>query len=180
MTMLQDLKSHLGVSIHSVQRFLQRPINMVEGNITLGVSESSLREQALDAERKRVRRMKHDLYLLLEQHPSSRQLMRRLDAVEHMLCRGGFDAVEALPVRIIAKALAELERLVRDWSPVGLAELRSRLSILVKSRADEVRRDAETTAAMELDQAQPADVSEGLHSDFDELERSWTGHMPLA
>lgn len=178
--MLQDLKSQLGESMHTVRRFLARPISVARGNITLGVPEDILRAEAREARRQRSRQMRHDLYDLMEQHPSSRQLMRHLDAVERTMRRGGFTAVEAMPVRVIRRALADLERLVRDWSPAGLAELRSRMSLVVKSRADEVRRDAETSAAMELDQAQPAEVSEGLHSDFDELDRSWTGHMPLA
>ena len=53
--------------------------------------------------------MRHDLYQLLEQHPASRQLVRHLDLVERTLRRGGLEALEALPIRVITKALAQLE-----------------------------------------------------------------------
>ena len=177
--MLQDLKSQLAGSMQSVQNFLQRPISVAQGGVTLGQSKNSVQaEKAREAEAQRQRRMRRELYQLMERHSESRKLMRCLDAVERTLRRGGFGAVEVMPVRVVVRALDELERLVWDWSPQGLAELRSRMAILVKSRADEARRDAESTAAMELDNAGPADVSEVEHADYEEMERSWAGHVP--
>ena len=177
--MLQDLKSQLAGSMQSVQNFLQRPISVAQGGVTLGQSKSSVQaEKAREAEAQRQRGMRRELYQLMERHSASRKLMRCLDAVERTLRRGGFGAVEVMPVRVIGRALEELERLVWDWSPQGLAELRSRMAILVKSRAEEARRDAESTAAMELDNARPADVSEVEHADYEEMERSWAGHVP--
>jgi hypothetical protein len=179
-TMLDDLKNQLGSSMKNVRRFLERPITLVEGNVTLGVSQSSLRAQAREEKRRHERLMKRDLYQLLEQHPSSRQLLRYLDLVERTLRRGGFDALEDLPVRVIAKALHEMERLVWDWSSAGLAELRSRLAVMVKTRPLDAQREAANTAALELDEARRADVSEVDHAMYEEMERSWTGVMPLA
>ena len=75
--MLQDFKSQFGQSMASMRQFLQKPIQLNSGHLGLGVSESSLRPQARDENRKRVRHMKRDLYELLGQHPSSRRLMRR-------------------------------------------------------------------------------------------------------
>jgi hypothetical protein len=179
-TMLDDLKNQLGSSMKNVRRFLERPITLVEGNVTLGVSQSSLRAQAREEKRRHERLMKRDLYQLLEQHPSSRQLLRYLDLVERTLRRGGLDALEDLPVRVIAKALHEMERLVWDWSSAGLAELRSRLAVMVKTRPLDAQREAANTAALELDEARRADVSEVDHAMYEEMERSWTGVMPLA
>jgi hypothetical protein len=184
--MLDNLKSRLGHSVDTMRRFLQRPISVQQGNVTLGVSAGSVREQAREEERQRVRRMRRDLYTLMQQHPDSRQLMRHLDLVERTLRRDGCAAVEALPVRVLGKALTQLERLVWDWSPAGLAELRSRLAVTVKKRRDEAEREAEreaaTTAAAELDMATSihfaADVSEVDHADYEEMERSWAGQMP--
>ena len=179
--MLNDLQSKFGSSMKTVRRFLQRPLSVQQGNLTLGVAASNLRAQARDDHRQRVRRMRRDLYELMQQHPSSRQLMRHLDLVERTLRHEGYTAVEALPVRVMAKALTQLEKLVWDWSAPGLAELRSRLAVMVKNRQPEAEQDAANTAALELDMAThhgTADVTEVDHADFEEMERSWAGQMP--
>ena len=182
--MLDDLKSQFGSSMKSVRRFLERPITVAsDGNVSLGVSQNRQREQAREAKRQHERMLKRDLYQMLEQHPSSRQLMRYLDLVERTLRRGGLEALEALPVRVIAKALGEMERLVWDWSPAGLAELRSRMAVMVKNRPLDAQREATTTASIELDEARhadTADVTEVDHSVYEEMERSWVGQMPQA
>ncbi len=181
--MLDDLQSKLGISMKTVRSFLQRPISMRKGGVTLGVPPSSARAQAREEHRQRVRTMRRDLYTLMQQHPSSRKLMRHLDMVERTLRTQGYTALEALPVRVIEKALAQLENLVRDWSAPGLAELRSRLAVMVKSRQPEAEQAAASTAALELDMATHAshgttDVTEVDHATFEEMERSWIGEMP--
>ena len=169
--MFDHLTSQLG---HSVQRLLQRPNPW---------RESVPCAQARNQQRQRARLMKHDLYYLLEQHPAARQLVRHLDVVERSLRRGGLDALEALPVRVIAKALAEFERLVWDWSPVGLADLRSRMAMIVKAQpraAEAEPRSAPATDRRAPEIASQADVTEVEvdHSVFEEMERSWVGHAP--
>ena len=158
----------------TVRSFLQRPISVQKGNLTLGVPASSLRAQARDEQRQRVRRMRRDLYELMQQHPSSRQLMRHLDLVERTLRQQGYTAVEALPVRVIAKALTQLEKLVWDWSA-------PRLAVMVKNRQPEAEQEAASTAALELDMNAhhgTTDVTEVDHAAFEEMERSWAGQMP--
>lgn len=182
--MLQVLKSQLGQSMSSVRLFLQKPIKLDEGNITLGASEASLREQAREKTRKQVRHMRRDLHALLSQHPSSRQLMRHLATVEMTLRDEGLEGFEAMPVRVIAKALKELERLVQDWSPIGLAELRSRMAVIVKSRASANEARAQNTEPQPLQAITAfgptlaADVTEVDHAEFEEMERSWVGVIP--
>ena len=185
--MLHDLRSQLGQSMSSVRQFLQKPITFHEGHSAFGAAKRSPRAQAHEENRKRVRHMKRDLYELLSQHPSTRQLMRRLATVEHTLHADGLEGVEALPVRVIAKALAEIDSLVRDWSPTGLAELRSRLAVIVKNRPAEaatVDSKSDTSfgpVSVHADLAGPsADVSEVDHAVFEEMERSWVGVVPAA
>ena len=193
--MMKNLRSQLGGAVKSVRRVLAQPITLREGNITFGVPPAQALEQAQAHEqlRQRVRRMRRDLYELLERHPDSRQLMRHLDVVEQTLRRNGLAGVEALPVRVIAKALTQMERLVWDWTPVGLAELRSRMAVMVKNPpvravapvSEPDSTDAVTTESIELDLAsyQAADVTEVESADlsaFEEMERSWAGSMPEA
>jgi hypothetical protein len=190
--MKQDLKSQIGSSLHSVGAFFKRPLSLHNGEISLGQARSTLIEQARATERKHVRRMRADLFFMLEQHPASRDLVRSLALVERTMQRSGFDGVDKLPQKVLARALTELERLVRDWSPVGLAELRSRLAVLVKNKPVEPEKlpPAESEALegpasrisvfAGLDSAQPADVSEVDHELFEEMERSWIGQIPKA
>jgi hypothetical protein len=190
--MKQDLKSQIGNSLLSVGTFFKRPLSLQNGEISLGVARSTLIEQARATERKHVRRMRADLFFMLEQHPASRDLVRALALVERTLQRSGFDGVDRLPQKVLARALTELERLVRDWSPVGLAELRSRLAVLVKTKPIEAPKAAspepeETEGPASkisvfagLDSAQPTDVSEVDHELYEEMERSWVGQIPKA
>jgi hypothetical protein len=172
----------------SVRQLLQKPITLDQGRFALGESKSSARAQARNENRKRVRHMKRDLYDLLGQHPSSRQLVRRLAAVERTLHTEGLEGLEALPVRVIAKALAEMDSLVRDWSPTGLAELRSRMAVIVKTRPHDDAAELDALAPTTLPAvsvhgelaALPADVSEVDHAEFEDLERSWVGVVPTA
>ena len=182
--MLQVLKSQLDNSIKSVRRLLQRPITLKDGNLALGDSKAKLRAAAREETRKRVRQMRRDLHGLLGQHPSSRQLMRHLATVEMTLRDEGLEGFEAMPVRVIAKALKELERLVQDWSPIGLAELRSRMAVIVKSRASANEARAQNTEPQPLQAITAfgptlaADVTEVDHAEFEEMERSWVGVIP--
>jgi hypothetical protein len=187
--MLEDLKSQLGSSLQSVGTFFKRPLNLENGEIKLGVARSTLLAQARADERKHVRRMRADLFFMLEQHPSSRELVRSLALVERTLQLKGFNGVDQLPQKVLARALTELERLVWDWSPVGLAELRSRLAVLVKNKPVEVEPTPSQQQQLEgpaskvsvfadLDSNQPADISEVDHEVFEEMERSWVGQMP--
>ena len=182
--MLQVLKSQLDNSIKSVRLLLQRPITLKDGNLALGDSKAKLRAAAREEARKRVRQMRRDLHGLLGQHPSSRQLMRHLATVEMTLRDEGLEGFEAMPVRVIAKALKELERLVQDWSPIGLAELRSRMAVIVKSRASANEARAQNTEPQPLQAITAfgptlaADVTEVDHAEFEEMERSWVGVIP--
>ena len=187
--MKQDLKSQIGSSLHSVGAFFKRPLSLQNGEISLGVARSTLIEQARATERKHVRRMRADLFFMLEQHPAARDLVRALALVERTMQRSGFEGVDRLPQKVLARALTELERLVRDWSPVGLAELRSRLAVLVKNKPVEAEREpqdpiegpaSKISVFAGLDSAQPTDVSEVDHAVFDEMERSWVGQIPKA
>lgn len=192
--MLQTLKSQIDSSMKSMQRLLQRPIKLDDGNLKLGISDEKLRQQQREAMRQRVRQMRRELYELLGQHPSSRKLMRHLATVERTLQQGGLEAFEALPAEVHKKALAQLERLVWDWSPTGLAELRSRLAVLVKNTAREaeaakakastapppVEEDIDVRPSGGLAAELAADVTEVDHAEFEEMERSWVGVVPKA
>ena len=174
--MLQNLKSQIDSSVSSMRRLLQRPIR-------LGSSKAKQRQQQREAKHQRVRQMRRDLYALFDQHASSRKLMRHLATVERTLQEEGLQGFEALPLGVIAKALVELERMVWDWSPTGLAELRSRMAVLAKNQPSQL---ASATGGGQIDvrpdgalgRESVAEVSEVDHAEFEEMERSWVGVVP--
>ena len=157
-------------ALSALGRLLTQPI-------TIGARSSERKRSGSSVGHKQMRR---DLYSLLERHPASRQTMRHLDLIERTLRHVDIDAVEALPVKVLTKGLAELEALVWDWSPVGLATLRSRLAVTVKRRGHEA--DALTSSQLErYDSSAPrieAEVNEVSHELYEEMERSWSGQMP--
>lgn len=161
-------------ALSALGRLLTQPITF---GAPRGARPSPARRAGTSVGHKQMRR---ELYSLLERHPSSRRTMRHLDLIERTLRRIDIDAVEALPIKVLAKGLDELEGLVSNWSAEGLAELRSRLAVTVKRRRHEV--DALTTSQFErYDTTAPrieAEVNEVSHELFEEMERSWSGQMP--
>jgi hypothetical protein len=74
--------------------------------------------------------------------PETRQTMRHLVFVEQALAKKGLKALHKLPLDVLQHALAQLEGLVTNWSPVGLASLRSKMAVAIIDR-DHLDHDAE-------------------------------------
>ena len=94
-----------------------------------------------DADRKRekaeVQLALTQLAELLDKLPGTRRAMRQLDFVEQGLRKKGFRALDKLPLPVLRKALEQLDGLVTNWSPVGLANLRSKMAVAVLRREKE-------------------------------------------
>jgi hypothetical protein len=106
-------------------------------------------------ERHELELMREQLAQLLDEMPETRQTMRHLVFVEHALSRKGLKALRKLPLDVLERALEQLEGLVTNWSPAGLASLRSRMAVSIIDREHmdpEAEADAYRTAAV-LDSA---------------------------
>lgn len=127
------------------------------------------------------KQMRRELYTLLQRHPDSRRMLRHLDVIERTLRHIDIDAVQGLPLKVLTKGLDELESLVWDWSPAGLAELRSRLAVTIKQRRHEMATSAarperyESTPRVDTEGTEVEEVSAEV---YEEMERSWSGQMP--
>ena len=77
---------------------------------------------------------RQQLTALLDEVPGTRLAMRHLVFVEKALQKKGFRALQKLPSELLERALEQLETLVTNWSPVGLASLRSRMAVAVMER----------------------------------------------
>ncbi len=75
-----------------------------------------------------------ELAALLDAQPGARRVMRHLVFVENSLSRSGLAVLDELPVPVLQRALEQFEGLVSNWSPVGLATLRSRMAVSITRR----------------------------------------------
>jgi hypothetical protein len=126
----------------------------------------------------RLALMQKELRGLLRQHPQTKKLLRHLAYVERTLRHDGLKAVDDLPLDVLSKALTQLESLVVNWSALGLGEMRSRLSLLVKNKKILALHMDGAAQPTEMDHSQRADVCEVSHSVFEEMDRSWRGQVP--
>lgn len=116
--------------------------------------------------------LRHDhrqLAQLLKRHTDLRRTLRHLACVEQTLAREGSRTLQSMPGKVLRKAIDQIEGLRRDDPGFALPELMRRLRHAL-TIVDERTKSFETTEAM--------DISEASHSLFDEMERSWNGHMP--
>lgn len=113
--------------------------------------------------------MREQLAELLDDLPETRQTLRHLVFVEHAIRKHGLKALHKLPVDVMERALSQLEGLVTNWSPVGLASLRSKMAVAIIDRdhrnpaEDEVHR---TAAVMDtLPPAPPEELQDTTDDD---------------
>ncbi|HJV96949.1 MAG TPA: hypothetical protein VJ608_12965 [Albitalea sp.] len=118
-----------------------------------------------------LRAMRKALHDLLEQHRHVRRVMRHLRHFESALKRSGMRAFDDLPVDVQKTALAQLQSLVSDWSPAGLAELRSRLSVSVMAKEPDTPYEPTGSKLSDFCTSERLQVQEITHSDFENLAR---------
>ena len=96
--------------------------------------------------------MRQQLAELLDEVPETRLTMRHLVMVEHALSKKGVRVLHKLPLEVLQRAHVQLEGLVTNWSPVGLASLRSKMAVAILDREHitpaESEADAYRTAAV--------------------------------
>lgn len=95
--------------------------------------------------------IQEQLSALLSEQPETRLTLRALVAVEQALAKKGLRALRKLPLDVMRRALDQFEGLVTNWSPVGLANLRSKMSVAIIEREQmdpEGEADAYRTAAV--------------------------------
>ena len=91
--------------------------------------------RSLQASIEAVRAMRIELGKVLDGDESYRQTYRNLARFERKLDKYGLRTIEQLPVDQLRRALREFEALVRNWSSPSLADLRSRMAVVLADRA---------------------------------------------
>jgi hypothetical protein len=110
---------------------------VLEPRLPDGIKPS--RKNAVVDEARRKARGELDLLLtqlkeLLDEVPETRVALKQLVFVEHALQKKGLKALHKLPLPVLQKALEQFEGLVTNWSPAGLANLRSKMAVAIIDR----------------------------------------------
>ena len=91
-------------------------------------------EQAAARERQEYKQIVADLKVLLDAELETRASVRYLVFVEQALINDGPRALRSVPLEVLERALEQFELLVTNWSPPGLAGLRSRMAVTLSDR----------------------------------------------
>jgi hypothetical protein len=95
-------------------------------------------ERARQREEQRVQTeldaMRHDLAAVFDDIPGSRRALGHLAHVELQLREKGLALLDQVPLNLLRQALHELENAVSNWSSTGLATLRSKMAVAVRTR----------------------------------------------
>ena len=130
--------------------------------------KSSRSEAQQQKERAELALMHSQLTALLDDQPDTRSTLRHLVFVEQTLARKGWRVLHKMPLDVLQRALEQLEGLVVNWSPEGLANLRSKMAVAIIDR-EHMDPDAEADAyrtAMPMDAApHPEEADEAPAAD---------------
>ena len=91
--------------------------------------------RSLQASVEAVRAMRTELGKALDGDESYRQTYRHLGRFERKFDKYGLRTIEQFPVDQLRRALREFEALVRNWSSPSLADLRSRMAVVLADRS---------------------------------------------
>jgi hypothetical protein len=82
-----------------------------------------------------IRAMRDEIRRVLDEDETHRQVFRHLARFERKFAKSGLSAIESVPVDQLRRALKDFEALVRNWSSVSLADLRSRMAVTLTERS---------------------------------------------
>lgn len=159
--------------IRWVRRFFTRPLKLKRIGMQLHVVFDQSRLEVPSSKtlgRGEVLRLGHlALQSLLSQHDDARDVVPHLNALEHALGRNGSRALTTLPIKVLTRAMDQLDMLAGGQRSEELMALRLRVDEAVRRR---------TPVNMKGDIAN-IEVRDASASQFDEAEVHWTNRMEL-
>jgi hypothetical protein len=106
-------------------------LTLVDPAAATGPAAEMLAAERLHAE---CQQMRQELAAVLDELPGLREALRHLAWVEQALMQRGLAALDEVPLAVLEQALDQFEGLVSNWSPRGLAALRSKMAVAVGER----------------------------------------------
>ena len=94
-------------------------------------------EQEIVRQQAEVGLMLQQLAHVLDEDPDIRPALRHLAYIEYALAQKGVRALYKVPLDVLNRAHEQLEGLVTNWEPRGLASLRSKMAVAVMEREAE-------------------------------------------
>ena len=91
--------------------------------------------EVMRAPRELLIAMRDELRQQLAAHAAEGTAFAHLARFEERFSKRGLRALDEIPVDQLRRALADFERMVRNWSSVALADLRSRMAVHLADRA---------------------------------------------
>jgi hypothetical protein len=119
-------------SSHLSLQWRQGPkVALVERGRSAAPSPKELAERRAQEELALILR---ELAEVLDEMPDVRESLRHLVFVEQSLQQQGLAALYQVPQDVLHTALDQFEGLISNWSPAGLASLRSRMAVALADR----------------------------------------------
>lgn len=112
----------------------------LRGGLRLEIAETKrartpeVAELELATGRAELALMLRELAQVLDQDVDVRPALRHLVYMESALTQDGLRALDKVPLDVLARAHEQLEGLVTNWEPRGLAGLRSKMAVAVMER----------------------------------------------
>lgn len=92
------------------------------------------KQRAARREQDLLDRMRREISTLLDDLPGSRLRLKQLAHVEQRLKTEGLTVLQAVPLPLLRLALTQFEGEVVNWTPEGLACLRSKMAVALRDR----------------------------------------------
>ena len=183
-TPVKDRRSGSGVkgttgSLRRLKGLLGRPLGLERRDGRLHVVLVDRRRASPDDQSLSLPQLRAELRarLLAQGHDQTAHVMRHLVFVHDELGRKGWTGIEALPSQVLGKALVQAEMLASEEPSPSLAMLVERLRSL-KLAAD--LREERKSRSKDLEAGGRIEVSSSTYEEFEAMERSWGGTLPLA
>lgn len=106
------------------------------------------RQEAEQRRLKQVHDIRAQLATLFESHPGLGVKGSPMHAIDRALAVQGLAFLDSVPLAVLRPALESFEAAVLDWTPAGLAYLRSRMAVTLRERAAREGADAGDTSAL--------------------------------
>jgi hypothetical protein len=167
------------VSLRRLKGLLSRPLGLEQRDGHLHVVLVDRRRATPDDQPPPLPQLCAELRarLLIHGHDDTAHVMRHLVFVHDELGRKGWHGVEALPSQVLGKALVQAEMLASEEPSPSLAMLVESLRS-IKVAAD--LREEHKSRSKEIEAGGRIEVSASTYEEFEEMERSWVGTLPLA
>jgi hypothetical protein len=167
---LPERRGTAGGSLQKMRGLLARPLAVERraGQLQVVLVERRAAAPTAQALREALRER-----LPAQRHRDAARVMRHLVAVHDALGRKGWASVEALPARVLGKALMQAEMLAdAEASPVlDLIVQRLRVCQLAAEAREQRLASAQDTEPAVL-------ITEASHEEFEAMARSWVGELP--